>query len=226
MEVLTDLLSNTLISEVLVAVLGIVSNITTGSENMFSIWVQYILEEPLLHSLQCTCPDSDRNSCEFYRGRTTAYVEVARAAFARVATATTGMLHAQVTSMAESLQTQTLAAADRVQRVIRTWKGLLDLLGINEGVAREQRHKERMCCARECVNANGPEMEGKVKVKSCAACGSVYYCGRRCQKRCVFELFGDGEMILNGDLKVIGTFISVNVRRCGSDVEARRIDEL
>jgi len=46
------------------------------------------------------------------------------------------------------------------------------------------------------------------------------------EKVCVFELFGDGEMILNGDLKVIGTFISVNVRRCGSDVEARRIDEL
>ena len=46
------------------------------------------------------------------------------------------------------------------------------------------------------------------------------------EKVCVFELFGDGEMILNGDLKVIGTFISVNVRRCGSDEEARRIDEL
>ena len=38
------------------------------------------------------------------------------------------------------------------------------------------------------------------------------------EKVCAFELFGDGEMILNGDLKVIGTFISVNVRRCGSDV--------
>ena len=180
MAVLTDLLSSTLFPEVLVAVLGIMSNTPTGSENMFTIWVQ-----PLLHSLVCTCPDSDRNSCEFHRGRTTAYVDVARAAFARVATATTRKLHKRGMNMTSSPQTLTMAACDRAEVAMRIWKALLYLLGINEGVAREQMHKERMCCARECVNANGPEMEAKLKVKSCAACGSVYYCGRRCQKRCV-----------------------------------------
>jgi len=181
MAVLTDLLSSTLFPEVLVAVLGIMSNTPTGSEDMFDIWVEHIFGAPLLHSLVCTCPESDRNSCEFYRGRTTAYVDVARAAFARVATATTRRLHERGLNMTSSPQNQTLAACDRAEAAMGIWKVLRDLLGINAGVAREQMHKERMCCAR----ANGPEMEGKVKVKSCAACGSVYYCGKRCQKRCV-----------------------------------------
>ena len=184
--VLTDLLSTTLFPEVLVAVLGIMSNTPTGSENMFSIWVQHILGMPLLHSLECTCPELEKGSCEFYRGRTTAYVNVARAAFAKVAIATTGMLLERV--MAVTMSTQTPAASGRAEGAMEIWQVLLDLLGIDEGVAREQRHKERMCCARECVNSNGPEMEnteGKIKVKSCAACGSVYYCGKRCQKRCV-----------------------------------------
>jgi len=186
MTVLTDLLSSTLFPEVLVAVLGIMSNTPTGSEDMFDIWVEHIFGAPLLHSLVCTCPESDRNSCEFYRGRTTAYVDIARAAFARVATATTRMLHERGMIMTSSPQTLTLAACDRAEAAMGIWKVLRDLLGINAGVAREQRHRDRMCCARECVNANGSEMEGKVKVKSCAGCGSVYYCGRRCQKRCVF----------------------------------------